>query len=340
MTAGPVLAQRLLYTLAGQRVERGTTGGFISGPQLSEALGVSRTAIWKAVGALRDLGVEIEALPRQGYRLAEPCSPLSVEGVRAALRPEVQLRLQQLRVSWTTGSTNADLLRELAPAPGFFALHVADYQSAGRGRRGRSWIAPPGGAICLSWSWRFDALPSHAASLSLALGISAVRTLESFGIEGVGLKWPNDLVTSTGKLAGILIEMVSEAGGPALVVVGLGLNVALGRGVRDLVAASGTQVADLQRAGGPPPPRNELVAALVGDGVEALLHWERDGFVPLTGHWQQHDVLRGREIVLRTPAAELRGIARGVDASGALLVDDGQRVHHCSSGEASVRIDS
>lgn len=339
-SSGGVLAQRLLYALAAHPGERGTTGGFVSGAELSAALGVSRTAVWKAAGALRDLGVEIDALPRQGYRLSQPCTPLSAEGIRAALDPVVHARLRQLRVSWSTGSTNADLLHESPPAPGTFFLHVAEHQSAGRGRRGRTWIAPPGGALCLSWSWRFEALPPHVGSLSLVMGLAAVRSLESFGIQGVGLKWPNDLVTADGKLAGILIEMVSEAGGPALVVVGLGLNVALGPALRERILAAGNTVADLRSLTPNVPPRNELAASVVSEGIRLLLRWEREGFGALAPEWQHRDVLREREVVVRTPATELRGLCRGVDAHGALLVDDGERLHHCASGEASVRVDA
>ncbi|RYZ57078.1 MAG: biotin--[acetyl-CoA-carboxylase] ligase, partial [Proteobacteria bacterium] len=190
----------------------------MSGERLSVELGVSRTAVWKAVGVLRELGVDVDSLPRQGYRLAQPTTPLDKPGLFFALPEATRARLEELRVSWRTTSTNQDLLQRGAPAQGRFCLHVAESQSAGRGRRGRSWLAPPGGSLCLSWSWRFEAMPAHAGTLSLAIGLAAVRSLEALGIRDVRVKWPNDLVTDDGKLAGILIETVSEAGGPALVV--------------------------------------------------------------------------------------------------------------------------
>lgn len=335
MTAAS-LPRRLLYRLAAEPVQRGTTAGFVSGARLSEALGVTRSAVWKAALRLRELGVEIEGLPRQGYRLTTPCTPLDDATLRAQLSPATRARLHDLRVLWHTGSTNADLLA--APPPrGRLSICIAEHQSAGRGRRGRSWLAAPGAALCLSWAWRFDALPAHIGSLGLAIGIAAAGTLRSLGCATIGLKWPNDLVTPDGKLAGILIELVSESGGPALVVVGLGLNVALGAALRDAVRAAGNRATDLRSAGAASIDRNSLAARLVDDGVDALLRWEREGFAPLVPAWRELDCLHGQEVVVRHVDRALEGIARGVDLDGALLLDDGGTVHRLSAGEASLR---
>jgi BirA family biotin operon repressor/biotin-[acetyl-CoA-carboxylase] ligase len=330
------LAQRLLYRLAVEPRERGTTGGFVAGTRLSEEFGVSRSAVWKAALRLRELGVELEALPRQGYRLATPCSPLDEGRFRTGLPSDLRARLDRLRIEWQTASTNADLLGA-PPAAGCFSVSLAEYQTAGRGRRGRSWLAAPGAALCLSWAWRFDALPPHIGSLGLAIGISAATTLASLGHRGAGLKWPNDLVTDDGKLAGILIELVSESAGPALVVIGIGLNVALGAAVRDAVRGDGNRATDLRSLGGPHVDRSALAARLVADGLETLVRWEREGFAPFIASWRELDRLHGQEVVVRHGDRALHGIARGVDLDGALLLDDGQGVHRCNSGEASVR---
>jgi BirA family biotin operon repressor/biotin-[acetyl-CoA-carboxylase] ligase len=330
------LPQRLLYRLAFEPVERGTASGFVSGVRLSDSLGVSRSAVWKAALKLRELGVEIEGLPRQGYRLKLPCSPLDAGRLCSLLPAQAKSRLENLQVAWHTGSTNADLL-ERPPSHGRLSISVAEHQSAGRGRRGRSWLAAPGGALCLSWAWRFDALPAHIGSLSLAIGIAAIATLHDLGYPGVGLKWPNDLVTPDGKLAGILIELVSEAAGPALVVVGIGLNVALGTSLREAVRGEGNRATDLRSLGVRAVDRNELAARLVGDGLAAMLRWEREGFTPLIPAWRTLDRLHGKEVVVRHADRALHGVARGVDLDGALLLDDGHTVHRCNSGEASVR---
>jgi BirA family transcriptional regulator, biotin operon repressor / biotin---[acetyl-CoA-carboxylase] ligase len=336
------LAQRLLYHLAGDIDARGTAAGFVSGAALAGALGVSRAAIWKAASRLRELGVSVEALPRRGYRLGTPCSSLSAERLRALLPADLQRRLHEIDVCWQTGSTNADLLAR-PPSFGKFSLRLAEHQTAGRGRRGRNWLAAPGGALCLSWSWRFETLPSHIASLGLAIGVGVVEALEALGLAGAGLKWPNDIVTSRGKLAGILIELVSEAAGPALVVIGIGMNVALGSEVRESVRAQGNDATDVRAlamdAGLATPDRNRLAAMLVAHGIDRLLRWESDGFAETLPAWTRLDRLRDHEVVVRDVRGSLRGIARGVDMDGALLVDDGSQVHRCVSGEASVRLD-
>lgn len=333
------LPQRLLYRLAAEPWVRGGSGGFVSGARLSEELGVTRSAVWKAAMHLREAGVEIDGLPRQGYRLATPCSPLTATGILDALPANARARLHRLEAGWRTQSTNADLLAA-PPPPGRLAVRVAELQTAGRGRRGRSWLAAPGGSLCLSWAWRFDSLPAHAGSLSLAIALAAADTLERLGFPGVSVKWPNDLVGPEGKLAGILIETVSESAGPALVVIGIGLNLAIGRTLRESIRAAGRSATDLLSLGDgrPPPPRDRLAAALVGDGLEALLRWEREGFAPLVGAWQARDALRDREIVVTRGAEELRGVARGVDDDGSLLVDgaDGAGTVRCSSGEATL----
>ena len=119
------------------------------------------------------------------------------------------------------------------------AVVLAEHQTGGRGRRGRAWIAPPGGAICLSLAWQYPDLPADLSALSLVVGVAAVNALASLGVAGVRLKWPNDLVTADGKLGGILIEMRAEAGGPVHLVVGLGSNVMLDEAARAAVAATG-----------------------------------------------------------------------------------------------------
>ena len=339
MTGAP-LEQLLLYRLAAEPFGGGTTGGFVSGARLAREFGVTRGAVWKAAVRLRELGVDLDSLPRQGYRLATPCSPLSSDALRAALPQSLASLLHELDVRWETGSTNADLLQR-PPPPGRFGWRIAEHQTAGRGRRGRTWLAAPGTALCLSWSWRFDALPAHLPSLGLAIGVAVVRALDGFGLRGAGLKWPNDLVTRDGKLAGILIEMVSEAGGPALVVVGLGLNLALGRSLRQAIAAEGNRATDLvtlaRDNGVALPDRNRLAAAIVAGCIDTLRRWDAEGFEPLRGEWAALDRLRGLEIVVQGARTRRLGIARGIDADGALLVDDGVHVHRCAAGEVSVR---
>lgn len=331
------LAMQVLQTLAAARAAEPQQRHFISGAELARQLGVTRTAVWKAVGLLRAWGTPLEALPRQGYRLALPASPLTLEAVRAAAPAALWTALREGGCEASLASTNSVLLERGAPAPGQFDFLTAEHQSAGRGRRGRSWLAAPGSAICLSWSWSFAALPAQIGALSLVVGVAARRALARCGVEGVQLKWPNDLVTREGKLGGILIEMRSEAAGPVQVVVGIGLNVALDAVSSERIRSLGQNATDLASLCSPPPARAAIVAAVLEEGIEAMRRFASEGFVPFAETWRGADALRDRPVQLAGSAGPATGIARGIAEDGALLVEDAGQIFRVVAGEVSVR---
>ena len=334
------LPMQVLQALAAERLQERGARRFVSGTTLAARLNVTRAAVWKAVSELRELGTPIEAVPRSGYRLAMASSPLDAASVIALLPPAVAARLRQGECAGAIASTNGALLERGAPPPGRFDFLTAEYQSAGRGRRGRSWLAPPGGAICLSWSWSFDALASQVGALSLAVGVAALRALAQCGIGGVQLKWPNDLVTPRGKLGGILIEMRAEVAGPTHVVVGIGLNVALGAALQSRIGELGQPACDLAQLAGLPPPRNRLVAALLGQGVDALQVFGERGLAPFLAEYAAADALRDRPVRLSGAHTGFdSGIARGLDADGALRIEHAGAIHRIIAGEISIRAD-
>jgi BirA family transcriptional regulator, biotin operon repressor / biotin---[acetyl-CoA-carboxylase] ligase len=330
------LAMEVLQRLAARR---GMQGGFVSGAELAAEFGVTRSAVWKSIGQLRALGTAIEAVTNRGYRLALPTTPLAGAAVRALLGPELRKDLREGDCAGAVDSTNARLRARAAPPPGRFDFLTAEFQSAGRGRRGRSWLAPPGSAVCLSWSWSFEALSAAMGALSLAIGVAALRALRTVGIEGVQLKWPNDLVTAQGKLGGILIEMRTESGGPVHVVIGIGVNVALPVDLRAALAQAGTAAADLVAlaAPSPPPARANLTAALIREGIGAVREFAAAGFAPFLDEYQAADALRDRPVRLQGSGPVDRGVARGVDTDGALRVEQHDQIHRIIAGEVSVR---
>ena len=333
------LAMQVLQQLAARRAAETGARQFVSGADLARHFGVTRSAIWKAISQLRELETDIEAVTHRGYRLALPATPLEADAVRAALRAETRQSLRQGDCAGAVDSTNSQLLARGAPPPGQFDFLTAEFQSAGRGRRGRSWLAPPAGAVCLSWSWCFEGLPSAMGALSLAVGVASRRALQHLGIAGVQLKWPNDLVTPAGKLGGILIEMRTESAGPVHVVIGIGLNVALGKTVRERLRDSGAEAADLAGLAAPTaaPARSALVAALLDEGVAAVRGFAQGGFGPFRDEFRAADALRDRPVTLQGSGAVQSGVARGVDADGALLVADQGQIHRIIAGEVSVR---
>lgn len=334
------LALQLLQKLAAARMAELSEPSFVSGAALATEFQVTRSAIWKAVSQLREMGTEVDAITHRGYRLAQPASPLDATGVIAHMDAATRACLREGRCLPAIGSTNTALLERGAPPPGQFDFLTTELQSAGRGRRGRSWFAPPGGAICLSWSWCFDGMAAQMGALSLATGVAVARALEQFGVRGVQLKWPNDLIAAGGKLGGVLIELRSEAAGPVQVVTGLGLNVALGQSLRTQVSASGNEPADLAELmpHTAPPARNALVAAVLDHGVAALRQFAQEGFEPFRADYLGRDALRDRPVRIHGGSGPEAGIARGVDPDGALRVEHAGAIHRIMTGEVTVRV--
>lgn len=314
-------------------------GQLHSGEGLAAALGVSRAAVWKAVERLRQRGIDIEAEPRRGYRLpaaVELLDPARIlAGVSARVRPAVRL----LSVDFEVDSTNSRLLAAVPPPFGRADVTLAELQHAGRGRRGRQWIAPFGGSLALSMAWSFPDAAQASPTLSLCVGVAVARALERAGAQGVGLKWPNDLWYRDRKVGGVLIDLTGEAGGPARVVIGIGLNVALAPAIRDGLEASGLRVAAIQDACREPPSRNFIAGAIIDELLVMLEVFEREGFAGFRDAWTALDVLKDRPARALKGDATFIGTARGVDAQGALLLEHEGRLVGFMSGEVSLRLD-
>ncbi len=324
-----VLPQRIYRILSDRQ--------FHSGQVLAARCGVSRSAVWKAVATLRSFGVSVHAVANRGYRLPTATGLLEADQIVGRLSPEVVARLRSGETRWCAGSTNSELLQRAAVAPGEFDFLTAEYQTAGRGRRTRRWIAPPGGAICLSLSWSFAALPPNVGALSLAIGVCALRALATTAELAVGLKWPNDLVAGGAKLGGILTELRAEADGPALVVTGIGLNVALGARVTEQLRAAGAHGTDLALLGLAECDRNRLAAALIAECVRGLQQFERLGLPAFIAEWRAADALAGKPVVVNAAEGAVAGHARGIDVAGALCVQTRDGLRRFASGDVSVR---
>jgi len=312
-------------------------GRFHSGEQLARSLGVSRSAIWKATGSLRELGATLHAVRNRGYRLPGASEALDAARIRERLAQDVRHHVRSLEATWSTASTNSVLLERANPPGALSEVFLAEYQTAGRGRRGRAWQASPGGAICLSLSWTFREVPRDLGALSLVIGVCALRALRELGVVGAGLKWPNDLLLGERKLGGVLIELRAESAGPACVVIGIGLNVALGTALLQRISETGMAATDLRSAGLAQASRNSVAAALVSACLRGLRAFEREGLTPFIAEWQAADALRGRPVDVSAADGIAHGLARGVDVHGALLLETPQGVRRFIAGDVTVR---
>ncbi len=317
-----VSAQRLL-TLIHQRQP-------VSGAQLASELGVSRNAVWKHVESLRGLGVPVIADKATGYQLEHPFLSFQddVLGQLAAPTPIVLDSVD---------STNRWLRSEIDRPSGTAVL--AESQVAGRGRRGRTWSNTAYADICLSLLWEFSLPISRLAGLSVAVGVSVLRALHQQGFlaeaDRLSLKWPNDLLFSGKKLGGILVDVAGEMEGPAKAIIGIGINGYKGESQRESIDQP---VADLVDAGFDLINRSALAVSLINQLRQDLPAYEIDGLASFMSDWQRWDALENQSIqILEAAGNRTSGIARGIDSSGALLVERDGSISPLVSGEVSVR---
>ncbi len=302
----------------------------LSGESLGESLGMSRAAIWKQVQQLRQQGYPIESLTGRGYRLETPLELLHHEQLQAALSSTDLL----VDLRFSTDSTNRDVLDAFAQNRGHGYVVIAEQQLAGRGRRGRSWVSPRARNFYGSLGWRFEFAAAGLAGLSLAVGVGVAQALEPILGQPVMLKWPNDLVVSSHKLGGILIELAGDASGPCDVVIGLGVNhhgFPEGEGVEDQLVTSVAAWGQISRF--------DLTIALVMALAKVATRFALEGFSAFRSEFLARDALNGLPLVAYQGGRELRGWGRGVAEDGSLLLESSGVVHKVNSGEVSVRVD-
>jgi BirA family biotin operon repressor/biotin-[acetyl-CoA-carboxylase] ligase len=292
--------------------------------------------VWNAVQEIEAAGVDVFSVRGRGYRLARPLSLLDAERLGRQLGEATPFCVEIIDEA---ASTNTLLLQRAQAGAPHASVIAAEWQRAGRGRMNRPWHAVVGGALTFSVLWRFSQGAATLAGLSLAVGLAVVRTLEAFGVNGAGLKWPNDVLWRGRKLAGILIEMQGEALGPSAVVIGVGINVRLSPALAPRIDQA---VADLETILGTTDAqavdRNRLLALLLGEVNRVLLQFERAGFQPFREEWQRRHVHQGCAVRLMLPGGTREaGVARGVGADGALLLETARGVRPFHSGDVSLR---
>jgi BirA family biotin operon repressor/biotin-[acetyl-CoA-carboxylase] ligase len=304
-----------------------------SGEAIGNELGCSRTAVWKHVQALRNLGIEIDAVAGHGYRLKEPLELLDRSVILDGMDPALRERLNSLVIGDSMDSTNSAVQR-LAEVEQHGAAVFAEHQASGRGRRGRSWHSPFGKNLYLSLGWCFDKSMSELGCVSLVAAIAVAQALNRVGLEGHYVKWPNDLLLDGSKLAGCLVEVQGDTQGPCHAVFGVGLNVHMG-------SKKDVQVIDQPwtdvHSHVPGCSRNALAAQLLDQLVAALQRFESSGFEPFKPLWKKLDGLEGKSVMVEAQGSELCGIGAGIDESGALLLKTAHGVDRLYSGEVSVR---
>ncbi|MBU4589494.1 MAG: biotin--[acetyl-CoA-carboxylase] ligase [Candidatus Omnitrophica bacterium] len=224
-------------------------GGYVSGEELSEALGISRTAVWKHVEKLRDEGYDIAASPHLGYKLIS--APDRLTGIELKWELNTELIGKKIYSYKEIGSTNEAAYDLAMSGEEEGSVVVAEYQTKGRGRMGRKWISPKGKGAYFSMILRPDILPREISSITLLSSLAVAKTIrEKLGLKAL-IKWPNDVLINSGKVCGILTEMNAEPDKINFIVLGIGINIntkeeMLPEGASSLMAEKGEEVSRLE----------------------------------------------------------------------------------------------
>jgi BirA family biotin operon repressor/biotin-[acetyl-CoA-carboxylase] ligase len=296
---------------------RETGDNFVSGALISRELKVSRTAVWKHINSLRDAGYVIEAVPSRGYLLVSTPNILSEEEVRERLNAAIIGR--RLVCLPETTSTNADAFRLAEAGADEGTVIIADAQKGGKGRMGRVWSSPPGINLYCSVVLRPTVKPYQAPQLTFLSAVAVARAIELTTELKPEIKWPNDVLISGRKVAGLLNEMSAETDGINFVILGIGvnLNMQAAQFPADLRTPATSLLLEQGRAVG----RAQFAATMLMELDRLYGDFLQHGFGPVREEWQQRCNANGREVSVSDGAAEtMRGSFAGIDGEGAMLV--------------------
>jgi BirA family biotin operon repressor/biotin-[acetyl-CoA-carboxylase] ligase len=299
------------------RLFREAGSGFVSGELVSRELRVSRTAVWKHINGLRDAGYIVEAIPSRGYHLLSSPDILSVEEIQEKLNA-TRIGRQLVCLPETT-STNADAFHLAEAGAEEGTTVIADAQIGGKGRRGRVWSSPSGVNLYCSVVLRPAIMPHEAPQLTFLSAVAVARAIAQATALEPEIKWPNDVLISGRKVAGLLNEMSAETDRVNFVILGIGVN--LNMTPAQFPAEVRTPATSLLLEQGLPVNRAQFAARMLGELDRLYTDFLHHGFGPVRDEWQQRCNANGREVVVSEAGVEtVRGLFHGIDGDGALLL--------------------
>lgn len=300
---------------------------------MAQKLGISRATISNALRSINDFGITVYKVRGRGYRLSEPMQWLDRGSIILALGKKAGLF--DFEVRDVLDSTNSMLLRKAGAGAPHGSVLVAEIQTGGRGRRGRTWHSNLGGGLTFSMLWRFEQGAGFLSGLSLAVGVALIRALREAGVTDAALKWPNDVLHQYRKLAGILIELQGEMLGPSAAVIGIGLNLKLAERLKDDIDQA---VVDVHSITGQLPGRNQMLALLLAHLADVLQHFEMRGFAGVREEWLAYHVYQGKPVRLVLPGKGCyEGRVVDVAEDGAILLQTQTGRQRFAAGEISLR---
>jgi BirA family biotin operon repressor/biotin-[acetyl-CoA-carboxylase] ligase len=307
-------------------------GKFHSGEDLADRFTVTRATVWNAIQHAEKLGVEVFSVRGRGYRLPQPIDMLDAQAVLTAIGE--QREWFNLQLLDEVDSTNSYLMKQASKGAPHVTCVAAHIQISGKGRRGRTWVSHLGASLTFSLLWRFNCGAAALSGLSLTAGVALMRAFNQLGVEGVSLKWPNDVLYDNKKLAGILIELQGDMDGPSAAVIGVGVNLRLPENVLKRIDQPAIDLVSIGVTVG----QGELLGTLLRHLAEVLRKFEEDGFVALRAEWLSYHVYHNRPVrILMPDGRDVHGTVRDVAEDGILLVETALGMQRFSAGEISLR---
>lgn len=292
------------------------SGVFVSGEEISRKLNVSRTAVWKQIRKLEAEGYVIEAVPRLGYRLKARPDRLSLQELLSKLATRQFGR--NVKLLDEVGSTQDELKKLAEEGSPEGTLVIAERQTQGRGRQGRSWLSPAGKGVWMSLLLRPEIPLQLTPQLTLLAAVALSRAIKRVVPLTIGIKWPNDLLVDGRKISGILLESAAEDERLKYVAAGIGISVNLEEA--DYPEELRAKAVSLKMASGRTIDRIELIAAAMEEFETLYDLYREQGFAPIRSMWEAHSVTLHRPAALLTPQGRVEGVPEGLDDAGGLIV--------------------
>ena len=308
-------------------------GGFISGQEIADATGTTRTAVWKHIEELRKDGYEVEAVRKKGYRLVSAPDKMSADSIRLHMKSvKMGSNIHYYETVASTQKIANELANNGAPEG---TIVVADEQTAGRGRLARQWVSPKGTGIWMSLILKPDIPIYQAPQLTLLSAVAAVQGIEQATGAKPEIKWPNDLLMNGRKVSGILTEMQAEADGIHSVIIGIGINV--NQQQSEFPVELQTIATSLAIETGTRHSREACMAAILAQFESLYSRYCESGFSEIKHLWEKHAISIGKVVTAVTARERITGTALGITDEGVLLVkDESGSVHRIFSADIEI----
>nr|WP_280925493.1 bifunctional biotin--[acetyl-CoA-carboxylase] ligase/biotin operon repressor BirA [Shewanella holmiensis] len=297
---------------------------FTSGEAIASEIGLTRMAVNQHIDALSDYGLEVFSVKGKGYKLASPITLVDEQSLIGGIENRC-FYFDEI------DSTNSFMLNHFVDLKSG-DICIAEYQSAGRGRRGRQWLSPYGNHLYASLFWRFETNASNLMGLSLVIACSIVKTLSEMNITGLGMKWPNDIYLDDKKLAGILIEVAKTETKQTELVIGFGINMSMSAAQGELIDQPWS---DLASQG--VPDKTQLLVSLHRNLKSDIQAFSNHGLAPFIPFWNAYDLFANKQVRLLMAPNEVFGLCRGIDEQGAVVIETNSEIKAYIGGEISLR---